>query len=155
MSISKIYFIESQIWVLSSGMTGKRQIMVDSIWIDKESAQKFVKFMKKLQGSGTGATIYKIKELKLDTVSDFIFRPHTGTLSVRFTRDSVNCYGDFLKDHYYSLDVANGHSEPMQPFNRVNKTYLSLTGDEIWDIQFVNWNKKEFKAGSTIKETFV
>lgn len=144
MKISKFYLLQTTMRTLSFGLTGKKQVMIDSLWVDKTQAQAFVKFMKAQQLLSSDPTEYKIIEMKkpikvyLGCCNDVVF------MSASFKWDSVNQYGDDKKDEYYSMQVAVGFEESQ--IGRVNKKYLYLDGSEVMDCLGFE--------GKTIKECF-
>ena len=155
MTITKFYILESQMFIMSSNITGKRQVTIDSVWIDKAAAKRYVDMMKKLQSMSAHPTIFKLTELKMKKISDIKINccNNEVSLNVCFTHDSVNQYGDIRKDEYYSISIAIGHNEVTQFSN--TKQYLKVTGNEVIGFNFKNWNGKEFVEGRTIRESFV
>lgn len=142
-------------FLMSSNITGKRQVTIDSVWIDKAAAKRYVDMMKKLQSMSAHPTIYKLTELKASKISDIKINccNNEVNLNVCFTHDSVNQYGDIIKGQYYNISVAVGHNEVTQFSN--TKRYLKVAGDEVIGFNFKNWNGKELVEGKTIRESFL
>lgn len=125
MQIPHFYIIESQSITLSFGMTNRRQITIDSVWINKIMAQKYLSYMKALKMT---STTYKIKKLKINEIKN-IYAFVSRNMTICFNYDSISQYGEMLKDEYYNLPVASGHL-PVSPTGYVNKTYYETTGEE-------------------------
>lgn len=148
MQITHFYIIESQMVTLSYGMTNRRQITVDSVWIDRKSAAKYVAYMKSLHKYNSQATIYKIKKLKIHDVKNL--NAFTGrSMTVCFNHDSVSQYGDIRKDEYYSLAVASGHL-PVSSVGSVNKTYYEANGEETLAEDFFFFTNRTALAGTPL-----